>query len=67
MDHLTGIARFMAVEAIDEAIAQGGDSGDIGDAQDALAEGDTLRESGDFKDAVNKYKDALSKAEGALP
>ncbi len=67
MDQLTEIARVLAVEAIDEAIAQGGDAGEIGDAQQAVADGDTLRGSGAFKDAVNKYKDALAKAEGALP
>ncbi len=67
MGQLTEIARVLAVEAIDEAIAQGGDAGEIGDAQQAVAEGDTLRASGAFKDAVNQYKDALAKAEGALP
>ena len=33
----------------------------------SIAGGDTLRGSGAFKDAVSKYKDALAKAEGALP
>jgi len=31
-----------------------------------MAEGDGLRSSEAFKDAVNKYKDALSKAESAV-
>jgi hypothetical protein len=30
-----------------------------------VAEGDALRASGTFKTAVSKYKDAVSKAEGA--
>jgi len=67
MDTLAGIARQLAVNAIDEAVAAGGDSGEISDAQQSLADGDALRTSGDYKDAVNKYKDALSKAESALP
>ena len=72
-------ARQLAVDAIDEAIAQGGDQGDIDDAQTFLSDGDALRAFGNsgecgpgscacaFKSAVNKYKDALAKAEGALP
>ena len=67
MDPLTEIARSLAVDAIDQAIAVGGDQEKIDEAQLALDEGDALKASGDFKDAVNKYKDALAKAEGALP
>ena len=67
MDKLAGIARQMAADALDEAIAQSGDPGEINDAQQALSEGDGLRTSEAFKDAVNKYKDALSKAESAQP
>ena len=63
MDQLAGAARQLAEEALNEAIAQGGDPGVIADAQQALDDGDTLRASGAFKDAVNKYKDALAKAE----
>ena len=70
MDQLAGIARQLAVAALDEAIAQGAV---IGDAELALDEGDALRASGlagvvitDFKEAVNKYKDALAKAESVL-
>jgi len=37
----------------------------ISEAQQALAEGDALRSSGAFKDVINKYKDALIKAESA--
>ena len=67
MDQLAGIARQVATDALDEAIAQSGDPGEINDAQQALNEGDGLRTSEAFKDAVNKYKDALSKAESAQP
>ncbi len=67
MDDLAAIARAVALQAIEEAILQGGDPGDISDAQDSLAEGDALRAAGQYKDAVSKYKDALSKAESANP
>ena len=72
MDKLTSIARELAIDAINEAIAQGGDSDKIEEAQEYLVDGDTLRANGlsgeyeDFKKAVNKYKDALSKAESAI-
>ncbi len=42
----------------------------IQEAQMYLEEGDDLRASGEleaYKKAVNKYKDALAKAESALP
>ena len=60
MDAFVAVARQLAVTAIDDAVDRGGN---VGDAQDALAAGDDLRASGAFKDAVNKYKDALAKAE----
>ena len=67
MDDLTALARQLAVNAIDEAVATpGSDSGEISDAQQYLADGNALRASGDYKDAANKYKDALSKAESAI-
>ena len=67
MDRLAAIAAQIAQDAIDEAIARGGDPATIADAQAALDDGDALRASGAFKDAVGKYKDALAKAEGASP
>ena len=66
MDILAGIARAVTVEAIDDAIALGGDPVEISDAQAALAEGDAHRAAGQYKDAVAKYKDALAKAEGSV-
>ena len=68
IDPLTEFARTLAVAAIDQAIAELG-PGDpkITEAQEALLDGDTLKDSLLFKDAVNAYKDALAKAEGALP
>ena len=67
MDQLAEISRQLAVAAIDFALNQpNADQGQISDAQDFLAEGDMLRDSGDFKDAVNNYKDALEEAEDAL-
>ena len=65
MDALAGIASQLALDAIDEAIANSGDEDKISEAEASLAEGDALRDSGSYKDAVNKYKDALSQAEGA--
>ena len=67
MDQLAGIARQVAQEALDQAIAQGGDPDKINEAEQELAEGDALRASGAFTDAVDKYKDALLSAESALP
>ena len=68
MDTLTGTARFIAVTAIDNAInTPGSDPVKIADAQQFLADGDVLRADSLFKSAVNKYKDALTKAESALP
>ena len=62
IDKLVCVAKQLAEDAIEQAIANGGDSDKIADAQDSLSEGDAL---GDSKDAVNKYKDALAAAEGA--
>jgi serine protease AprX len=65
LDRVTGAARQLAVDAIKEATARGGDAAKIAEANRSLTEGDALRDAGDFKAAVNKYKDALAKAEGA--
>jgi hypothetical protein len=62
---VTGAARQLAVDAIKEATSRGGEQTKIAEANRALAEGDALRAATSFKSAVNKYKDALSKAEGA--
>jgi len=67
MHQLAQAARQLAVEAIDEAIDQGGDSRIVAEAQYYIEEGDALRAAEYFKDAVNKYKDALAKAESDLP
>ena len=67
MDSLSEIARTVAADAISNAVAQGGDPVALADASDALAAGDALRATEDFKDAVGQYKDALAKAEGSLP
>ena len=64
MDELAGIARQMAVNARNEAMARAGDPSAIADVQQYLADGDVLSASA-AKDAVAKYKDALAKAEGA--
>ena len=67
MDQLAGIARQLAVAGINSALNQpNSDQEMISDARDFLAEGDMLRDSGAFKDAVNNYKDALEEAEDAL-
>ena len=64
LDDLTGIARQIAVEVIEEAEAQGED---VADAEMALSDGDMLRDDAllgfaEFKEAVNAYKDALAEA-----
>ena len=64
MNRLAGIARRMAVNAWNEAMARTGDPSAMADAQQYLAEGDALKASA-AKGAVYKYKDALAKAEGA--
>jgi parallel beta-helix repeat protein len=71
IDQAVRVARQLAVNAIMDAIERGGDPDSITEAQGYLDEGDVLRASGlsgniqDFKEAVNKYKDALAKAESA--
>ncbi|MEE9123543.1 MAG: hypothetical protein V3U14_03490 [candidate division NC10 bacterium] len=66
MDQLAEIARQIAVEALNEAIAQGGRPKKINDAQKALAKGDALRATGKFNKAVAKYREALKEAERSL-
>jgi len=67
MDDIAEIVRQMAVSAINLALNEpNADSVMLSDAQNYLAEGDMLRDSGAFKDAVNEYKEALSEANGAL-
>ena len=65
MDGLAAVAQQLALTAINDAIDRGGDGSKIATAQDALAEGDGLRASTAYKDAVGKYKDAVANAEGA--
>ena len=65
MDQLAAIAKQLAVNTIDDAIFRGGDPTKIITAEQAVEDGDDKRDSEDFKDAVNKYKDALTNAEGA--
>jgi hypothetical protein len=65
MNRVTGAARQLTVDAIDSATARAGTPSKIDDARRALADGDALRSGGSYKSAVNKYKDALAKAEGA--
>jgi subtilisin family serine protease len=65
LDRVTGAARQLAVDALEEATARRGKQAEIAEANRALGEGDALRAVGSFKAAVNKYKDALSKAESA--
>ena len=71
MNELAGIAREIAVNAVNEAILRAGDPSAIADAQHYLADGDALRASAakdavyKYKDALSRYKDALAKAESA--
>ena len=64
-DLLAGIVRQVADDLIADAIAAGGDAGEITDAESSLAEGDDFLAELKFKDAVAKYKNAISRAESA--
>lgn len=72
MNDLVGISRTLATDAVALAVNEGGDAKDIKDAEKFLAKADKLRAKGQagkfrkFKDAANFYKDALSKADGAV-
>ena len=60
MNDLTSIARLVAVQGIEDAVAQGVDPDKISESDASLAEGDAFRAAGQNKDAVSKYKDALA-------
>ena len=67
MDQLVGVARQLAADALALAQAQPlADLNVIADARQSLDDGDALRALWAFKDAVNRYKDALANAEAAL-
>jgi len=65
MDEAAGIAQQLATEAIDAAIARGGNSSTILSAQTILMLGDTARLGGDFDQAIQDYRDALDRANQA--
>jgi serine protease AprX len=65
LDRVTGAARQVAVDSIKEATNRGGNASKVSEANSYLNEGDALRAATSFKQAVAKYKDAVSKAEGA--
>jgi hypothetical protein len=62
LDALADAARLIATDAIDAAA--GGDTAKLAEANQALADGDTLRDD-HVKETIGKYKDAFSKAESA--
>ena len=65
MENLAGVVRMLATDAIGEAVDRDGNEGKIAEAQALVVEGDLRAAADAFKDAAAKYKDALSKAEGA--
>jgi hypothetical protein len=65
LDELARAVRLLAVDAIEEAKAEGGKASKIDEAERELARGDARLAAKRYKDAIAKYKDALSKAEGA--
>lgn len=65
MDQLAGSARQLAGDALNRAIAQCPNDSETIQAQQALAQGDALRSTGKFKEAVDRYRQSLSKAESA--
>ena len=66
-DQLASAASQLAVDAINLAISQGGDQGEIEEAQNYLAQGESQAVDEAYRDAVSMYKDALAKAESAMP
>jgi PKD repeat protein len=65
MQQLSGIARQLALDEIEEAQARGGNATVIQDAQSYFNQAEQLRSTGTYKDSVGKYKDAIAKAESA--
>ena len=65
MQQLSGIARQLALDEIEEAQARGGNPTVIQDAQSYFNQAEQLRSTGVYKDAVGKYKDAIVKADSA--
>ena len=60
MDQLAGMARVVAVVALEQALAQSGDPNKINIARQALADGDRRRLQGAFKNAVASYENVLN-------
>jgi hypothetical protein len=58
-------ARSLAQTAIVEAIKRSGEVSEIIEAEERLREGDEHLAADEYKRAVGRYRDALSKAEGA--
>jgi hypothetical protein len=65
LQHTIVIARSIAVEAIQVAVAGNGDPVKIGEANAALEDGDLKATNGRYKDAVARYKDAVAKADSS--
>jgi hypothetical protein len=66
MNRLSCAAWHLAAGAICQGMKCEGDADKITEALQALAEGEQLWLDEAYKDAVNKYKDALAKAEGEV-
>ena len=59
MEFITEIAYRLAEGTLAQAIANGGNPGDIADAQQALDDGDALRAAGNYEAAIEAYEEAL--------
>jgi YVTN family beta-propeller protein len=66
MDKLVEVARKLAVEALDKAIALVGDPTIIADAQQALDEGDVYRSKEEYKDAFKSYEAVLDEVDDII-
>lgn len=72
MDDLAAVSRYLASRTLRQALRHGGKRDEIRAARQDLARGDALRGSGRrgrlvaFKQAVNEYRGAQSKAESAM-
>ena len=65
MDEAASISRQIASDAIDAAIARGGNALAIIDAQTSLSLGDTARLTANYDGATQDYRDAYDKAAAA--
>jgi len=65
LDAITGAAWLLALDARDRAIARGGRASKIAQAQAQINTGNARWAAGRFKEAIARYRTAVSQADGA--